>query len=261
MLLVYGVGFHHSGIAPPGRRIIEILVKKGKLRYCVATMGLSIGINFSVKSTMISDFRRPGDQGFTDYGPSEVLQMLGRAGRRGKDAVGYSLWPSIHSYKKFAKTKREHCESRLKNDPTTLLGLIGRDYKPKDIEKFYEKSFLSFQNRKTKFNLITPKSVMKALNLSELPMISPIHEYANFIAEDEEGSEKPDDTTKRIHKYIKKELENPLCALHFHLHYIGCISEEEKLTGYGDIARFFLRLVDCLLPPCFITRRLQKKRY
>ena len=59
MLLVYGVGFHHSGIAPPGRRIIELLVKQGKLRYCVATMGLSIGINFSVKSTMISDFRRP----------------------------------------------------------------------------------------------------------------------------------------------------------------------------------------------------------
>lgn len=239
MLLVYGVGFHHSGIAPPGRRIIELLVKQGKLRYCVATMGLSIGINFSVKSTMISDFRRPGDQGFTDYGPSEVLQMLGRAGRRGKDAVGYSLWPSIHSYKKFAKTKREHCESRLKNDPTTLLGLIGRDYKPKDIERFYEKSFLSFQNRKTKFNIITAKSVMKALSLSELPMHSPVHHYADFVANEQVQSKDLDDTTKRIHKYLRKELENSLCALHFHLHFIGCINEAEKLTGFGDIARFF----------------------
>ena len=44
---------------------------------------------------------------------------------------------------------------------------------------------------------------------------------------------------KRIHKYLRKELENSLCALHFHLHFIGCISEEEKLTGFGDIARFF----------------------
>ena len=70
-------------------------------------MGLSLGINFSVRSTMITDFSRPGEKGPTEYSQSEILQMLGRAGRRGKDDVGWSLWPTLEHYKKMHGAVRE----------------------------------------------------------------------------------------------------------------------------------------------------------
>jgi superfamily II RNA helicase len=240
MLLVYGVGYHHSGIAPAGRRAIEILVKKGLLRFCVATMGLSIGINFSVRSAVISDYQRPGEAGFTLYPASEVLQMLGRAGRRGKDAVGFSLWPSTQSYIKFGQAKRENVSSRLKNDPTTFLGLLGREFKLRDIESFYEKSFLRFGNRKTQFKLIRHQPLSKSLNESDLPCKqSPASAYAKFLAEDRRSSCQRCQFRNKCHKQLEKQYSNPLAFLHLHLHWLGCIDENEKLTSYGHTARYF----------------------
>ena len=239
-LIMYGVGYHHSGIAPQGRRAVEILVKRGKLRFCVATMGLSIGINFSVRSTLISDYRRPGENGFTQYSSSEVLQMLGRAGRRGSDAVGFSLWPSAQSYYKFSRIKREDCFSRLKNDPTTFLGLVGRDFSLKDIERFYEKSFLHFQNRKISFQLMRPEILKKKLKVSSIPCSSPAHELAAYADEESSLCESCPSQSK-CHNLTDRYLQETAGTfhLHLHLHRLGCLNNLDKLSEVGAKARYF----------------------
>lgn len=145
MVRHYGVAYHHSGLAPPARLAIEGLVKEGLIRFCSATMGLSLGINFSVRSVCISDYDRPGEGGITPYGVSDVLQMLGRAGRRGRDAVGFSIWPSLEAYRKLRPSRREPCNSRLRSDPTTYLGLVARGYAFEAIKQFYSLSFGAFQ--------------------------------------------------------------------------------------------------------------------
>ena len=157
--ITYGVGFHHSGLAPQARIGIETLVKDGLLRFCSATMGLSIGINFSVRSALISDYKRPSESGLTEYDASEVLQMLGRAGRRGRDAVGFSLWPSWQSFAKFGGASRDACFSQLRADPTTFLGLVGQGYSMADIERFYGKSFSQYK---------TPKGALRVLRAERL---------------------------------------------------------------------------------------------
>ncbi len=238
-ILVHGVGYHHSGLAPQARRAVENLVKAGQLRVCVATMGLSIGINFSVRSAMVTDYSRPGELGFTTYSASEVLQMLGRAGRRGRDVVGFSLWPSVAAYQKLGGTKREVCESRLKNDPTTFLGLLGRGFKLRDIENFYEKSFLRFGNNKVSFNLIREQPIRKALGVEKLACGSPAHAYARFLAEDPESPCHACANQERCHAVIAEKMENPLAHLHVHLHTVGCIDQDERLTSFGSIARYF----------------------
>lgn len=91
-LLAAGVAYHHSGLNYAQRaRVIEPLAKQGKLRVVVATLGLSAGINFSLRSVLItSRFYKAG--GFEkDIEPAEILQMSGRAGRRGLDEIGYYL--------------------------------------------------------------------------------------------------------------------------------------------------------------------------
>ncbi len=86
------VAYHHSGLSYAQRAgIIEPLAKAGQLRAVVATLGLSAGINFSLRSVMItaSSFRH--DQLDHEIPPHELLQMIGRAGRRGLDETGYVL--------------------------------------------------------------------------------------------------------------------------------------------------------------------------
>jgi hypothetical protein len=238
-ILVYGVGYHHSGLAPQARRAIESLVKGGQLRFCVATMGLSIGINFSVRSAMITDYSRPGEMGFTEYSKSEVLQMLGRAGRRGRDYVGFSLWPSVAAYQKFGGTRREDCESRLRNDPTTFLGLLGRGFKLRDIENFYEKSFLRFGDKSVSFDLIRDQPIKKALHLDRLECQSPAHAFALYQAGDPSSSCHACSHRAACHAVIETRMNNPLAHLHVHLHTIGCLNEDETLSSFGSIARYF----------------------
>lgn len=91
-LLRQGVAYHHSGLSYAQRsRLIEPLAKKGKLRVIVATMGLAAGINFSMRSVVISGTSYFADNLERQVRPDELLQMYGRAGRRGLDDIGYAL--------------------------------------------------------------------------------------------------------------------------------------------------------------------------
>lgn len=86
------VAYHHSGLTYSQRAgVIEPLAKAGQLRAVVATLGLSAGINFSLRSVMITAAGYRFDQLDRDIQPHDLLQMVGRAGRRGLDEAGFVL--------------------------------------------------------------------------------------------------------------------------------------------------------------------------
>ena len=86
------VAFHHSGLTYAQRAgVIEPLAKSGQLRAVVATLGLSAGINFSLRSVLITAGSYRFNQLEHEIEPHELLQMIGRAGRRGLDETGYVL--------------------------------------------------------------------------------------------------------------------------------------------------------------------------
>jgi superfamily II RNA helicase len=136
-----GIAYHHSGLIPPGRVAIETLLKEGFLRVCSGTMGISLGVNFAVRSALVADESRPGESGETRYTNTEVMQMLGRAGRRGKDKQGFSLWPNIARFAVQKPYGREPCLSSLKFDPTTVIGILGQKESFAYLSEFYLKSF------------------------------------------------------------------------------------------------------------------------
>lgn len=91
-LLKSRVTYHHSGLSYGARAgVIEPLAKAGQLRVVVATMGLAAGINFSLRSVALAaeSYRRDGAEQLLK--PDEILQMFGRAGRRGLDETGFVL--------------------------------------------------------------------------------------------------------------------------------------------------------------------------
>jgi hypothetical protein len=94
-LLRQRVAYHHSGLTYAQRAgVIEPLAKAGQLRAVVATLGLAAGINFSLRSVMITAASYRFDQLEHEIEPHDLLQMIGRAGRRGLDEVGYVLCSS-----------------------------------------------------------------------------------------------------------------------------------------------------------------------
>ena len=91
-LLRQRVACHHSGMSYQQRAgIIEPLAKAGQLRVVVATTGLAAGINFSMRSVMVADTVFFDGRRERQIAPDELLQMFGRAGRRGLDEVGYVI--------------------------------------------------------------------------------------------------------------------------------------------------------------------------
>jgi len=91
-LLRSRVAYHHSGLSYAVRAgLIEPLAKAGQLNAVVATMGLAAGINFSMRSVLITDTRYRAGNFERHVQPDELLQMFGRAGRRGLDETGYVL--------------------------------------------------------------------------------------------------------------------------------------------------------------------------
>jgi hypothetical protein len=91
-MLAARVAYHHSGMSYAVRAgIVEPLAKNGHLRVVVATMGLAAGINFSMRSVMVTDTRYLAGNFEREVQPDELLQMFGRAGRRGLDESGFVL--------------------------------------------------------------------------------------------------------------------------------------------------------------------------
>jgi superfamily II RNA helicase len=234
----YGIAYHHSGLTPPVRHAIEWLVKEGSVRFCFATMGLSLGINFSVRSALISDCTRPGERGVTEYGASEILQMTGRAGRRGRDAVGFTLWPSLSYHERFGNTRREEGFSNLRKDATTFLGLISRGYSVGQIEKVYAKSFLKYQAPNVRVSLLTRDKLARKLSSEDIPCSSPVYEYSAYDArKDSLCVNCP--FRKKCHPIVRDLSQGELGRLHLHLHRIGALDENDHLSAYGEIARLF----------------------
>jgi superfamily II DNA/RNA helicase len=86
------IAYHHSGLSYAARAgVVEPLAKAGQLRVVVATMGLAAGINFSLRSVALAaeSYRRDNQEQLLRA--DEILQMFGRAGRRGLDETGFIL--------------------------------------------------------------------------------------------------------------------------------------------------------------------------
>jgi len=87
--LYRGIAAHHAGILPAWKGLVEHLFRKGLIKVVFATETLAAGINMPARTTVISSLSKRTDNGHRLLTASEFLQMSGRAGRRGMDAVGY----------------------------------------------------------------------------------------------------------------------------------------------------------------------------
>ncbi|KAF2903958.1 hypothetical protein ILUMI_02220 [Ignelater luminosus] len=80
-ILVNGVCYHHAGLSPEDRRIVEDLFRNCNLPILVTTCTLAMGVNLPAHLVIIKSTKYYADGEYRDYGESMLQQMIGRAGR------------------------------------------------------------------------------------------------------------------------------------------------------------------------------------
>lgn len=91
-LLKRGVAFHHSGLLPILKEIVEILFGKGYVRTLFCTETFAVGINMPTRTVVFTDLKKHDESGLRCVYTDEYIQMAGRAGRRGKDVRGTVIY-------------------------------------------------------------------------------------------------------------------------------------------------------------------------
>lgn len=80
-ILVNGVCYHHAGLSPEDRRIVEDLFRNCNLPILVTTCTLAMGVNLPAHLVIVKTTKYYNNGEYQDYSESMLLQMIGRAGR------------------------------------------------------------------------------------------------------------------------------------------------------------------------------------
>jgi superfamily II RNA helicase len=93
-----GVAFHHGGMIPALKELVELLYDDGLIKALFATETFAVGINMPTRTVVFSSLvKYDTSVGFRMLKSHEYIQMAGRAGRRGKDTRGYVIHlPSLY---------------------------------------------------------------------------------------------------------------------------------------------------------------------
>ncbi len=88
-----GLGFHHAGLLPILKQLVEELFSQGLMRVVFATDTLALGINMPARTVVVGRMSKWDGVSRRPLLPNEFQQMAGRAGRRGIDPQGYVVVP------------------------------------------------------------------------------------------------------------------------------------------------------------------------
>ncbi len=146
-LLMKGVAFHHSGMLPMLKEIVEMLFAGGHLKLLFATETFAVGINMPTKTVIFTSYRKYDDDvgGLRMLRTDEYIQMAGRAGRRGKDVRGFVYYlpdrkpEELDDVRTMMKGRQQSLESRmdfhydfllkcLQNGTTGWMGMMEKSY-------------------------------------------------------------------------------------------------------------------------------------
>ncbi|XP_038077615.1 activating signal cointegrator 1 complex subunit 3-like [Patiria miniata] len=107
LCLAFGIGMHHAGLHERDRRTVEELFVNQKIQVLIATSTLAWGVNFPAHLVVIkgTEFFDGKTKRYVDFPITDVLQMMGRAGRPQFDDQGTAVIfvhdIKKHFYKKF----------------------------------------------------------------------------------------------------------------------------------------------------------------
>lgn len=103
--LQFGMGLHHAGLVESDRQISHKLFELGRIQILIATSTLAWGVNLPAHLVIIkgTQFFDSKIEGYRDMDLTDILQMMGRAGRPAFDTSGTAIVFTKESKKVFYK--------------------------------------------------------------------------------------------------------------------------------------------------------------
>lgn len=146
LLVNFGVASHHAGHLPAWKLLVEKMMSAGLLNAIFATSTVAAGVDFPARTVVIVNADTRGNDGWRPLTANELQQMTGRAGRRGRDKVGFVvLVPGqFQNPKRIAellKAKPDPLESRFRATYTTLVNLLDAFGSFRQVREIAEKSY------------------------------------------------------------------------------------------------------------------------
>ncbi len=150
-LLPQGIAYHHAGLLPSLKVLVETLFARGALRAVFATDTLALGVNMPARAVVLGSLSKFDGTGMRLMTPNEYNQLTGRAGRRGKDPRGaaiilYSPWEDFEACFRALTRPLNPVESAFSMRYNSVLNL----WRPHEFERLRRigaASFLEYQRR------------------------------------------------------------------------------------------------------------------
>ena len=155
-LLQKGIAFHHAGMVPVFREMIELLFSKNYIKLLIATETFAVGINMPTKSVIFTSLKKFDGHNMRPLLSHEYTQMAGRAGRRGIDSEGHvihcnNLFDDISpvEYKNILCGSPQKILSKFNISYNLILHLLVNDFSDNEsLNEFTEKSLMKIEIEK-----------------------------------------------------------------------------------------------------------------
>lgn len=145
----YRVAAHHAGQLPYWKLLVEQLMKAGRLDAIFSTSTVAAGVNFPARTVIITQSDRFNGREFVDLTATELHQMLGRAGRRGMDHIGFAVvHPGPYQNPKLIcgllDSPPDPVRSGMRVSFSMTLNLL-LSHTQQEVKHLFERSFATFQ--------------------------------------------------------------------------------------------------------------------
>ncbi len=153
-ILPKGIGFHHAGLLPALKHLVEKLFSQKLIYVLYATETFAVGINMPAKTVCFNSLRKFDGLEFRYLNSKEYFQLAGRAGRRGIDEKGMAIamihrqFDDLKRVRKFTASDTDPIKSQFKLSCNTVINLIAGHSRP-EIHRILEANFYCYQRGKT----------------------------------------------------------------------------------------------------------------
>ena len=151
-LIQRGIAYHHAGMLPTLKEVIERLFTSRLLKVIFTTETFALGINMPSRSVVFDGLRKFYGTYVRNLKTRDFFQMAGRAGRRGIDTEGFvytRINPhavAIEDVRRIIFGQPEEVKSQLNTSYATILNLYEKYQE--ELFKIYPLSLHYYQSRK-----------------------------------------------------------------------------------------------------------------